>query len=303
MVQHSKAFALDQHEFERYLDGCRRIGDPIQRQEAIFIAFIAGRLGLRAGEILHFRQAWIDWRNRMIDVPGYDACTRGEDGGPCGYCRAQARQTADRSSLTLTEARLEVIQNKLLGQLQSIPGFVRQQLSTTHIVAIDGDLDEDAIREQLSGILAACDSVEDSDAFLEALDSMAREYRDEEQQTVDDILEEQWGPKTENSVRSVPFDWSPRSEIALERFTDLYDQWPHSMSALRRRVNKPLELAEGLSTDDCKPHGLRATAATELAARGVTAPTLKNMFGWSQLSTAQSYISGSPERSRKDLYR
>lgn len=303
MVQHSREFALDQHEFERYIDGCRRVEDPIQRQECLFIAFVGGRLGLRAGEMLHFREDWIDWRNRMVDIPAFDPCTRGEDGGPCGYCRAQARQTADRSELTLAEARLEVIQNQLLGQLQSIPGHVRRQLSTAHIVSIDGDLDKQAIDDQLRGILSHCDSIESADEFMNALDEMAADYQSENQRTVQQVLDRQWNPKTENANRSVPFDWCPRAEITIERFMDLYDAWPYSMSALRRRVNKPLRLAHGLTEEDCKPHGLRATAATELAARGVPATTLKQVFGWSQISTAQHYVETSPERSRKQLYR
>ena len=209
MVQHSKEFALDAHEFERYIEGCRRIDDKIQRVEALFVGFIAGRLGLRAGEILHLSESWIDWRNRMIDIPAYDPCTRGDDGGPCGYCRAQARQTADRSELSLQEARLEVIQQKLLGQLRSIPGHVRRQLSTAHIVAIDSDLDEDAIEKQLYGILSSCESVDDADAFVDALDELARDYQAENQRTVEQVLDRQWNPKTENANRSVPFDWCP----------------------------------------------------------------------------------------------
>lgn len=97
-------------------------------------------------------------------------------------------------------------------------------------------------------------------------------------------------------------DWCPRAEITVERFLDIYDEWPHSMSALRRRVNKPLRLTEGLDENTTKPHGLRATAASELSARNVSAPTLKQFFGWNQLSTAQSYIDSNPERSRKQLY-
>lgn len=303
MVQHAKEFALDRHSFERYIDGCRQIEDPIQRQESLFIAFVGGRLGLRAGEMLHLREGWIDWRNRMIDIPAFDPCKRGEDGGPCGYCKAQARQTAERTELSLSEARLEVIQKKLLGQLESIPGHVRRQLSTAHIVSIDGDLDQEAIDAQVNGILESCEHVDDAEVFQEALDELAVDYQAEHCRTVEDVLDRQWNPKTENANRSVPFDWCPRAEIALERFLDLYDGWPYSMSALRRRVNKPLRLAHDLDESDCKPHGLRATAATELAARGVPAVTLKQIFGWSQIATAQSYVETSPERSRKQLYR
>lgn len=303
MVQHSKEFALDQHEFEQFVDGCRRIDDPVERQEALYIAFVGGRLGLRAGELLHLDHEWIDWRNRMIDIPEYDPCTGGEDGGVCGYCRQQARAEAERSELSLSEARLEVIQNNLVGRLSGIPGHVRRQLSTAHIVSIDADLGGEAITKQIEGILDACDGVDDTQAFRGALDEMAAEYQAEHRKSVDDVLEQKWGPKTENSVRSVPFDWCPRAEMELERFLDLHDGWPHSMTAIRRRVNKALRLAHGLEESTTKPHGLRATAASELAARNVSAMTLMQMFGWAQISTAQAYLEASPERSRKQLYR
>jgi len=302
MVKHSKEYALSRHEFESFVEGCRQIDDEVQKQEALFIAFTAGRLGMRAGEILHMDKSWVDWRNRMIDIPSQDTCTKNE-GQPCGYCKRSAKEKAERSKMTLAEARLEVIQNKLLGQLESIPGHVRKQLSTAHIVSINGDLDVSSIDSQINSILDGCETVKDREDFKDSLNSMAKQYREENIKGEEDMLEKQWKPKTKNASRSIPFDWCPRAEIQLEKFFTLYDEFPYSQSAIQRRVNKSLELSVVVDKEDCSPHGLRATAATELAARGIPAPTLQQLFGWSQISTAQNYVSSSPERSQKQLYR
>jgi len=302
MVKHSKEYALSRYDFESFIEGCREVEDEITKQESLFIAFAAGRLGMRSGEILHMNKEWIDWRNQMIDIPKQENC-RKDDGGPCGYCKRSAKEKAERSKMTLAEARLEVIQNKLIGQLDSIPGNIRKQLSTAHIVSINGDLDVSSIDSQIDSILDGCETISNRVEFKESLDSMAKEYKKENNKTRNDMIEKQWVPKTRNASRSIPFDWCPRAEIQIEKFFSLYDQFPYSQSALQRRVKKGLNLAVGLSEEDCSPHGLRATAATELAARGIRAPTLQQLFGWSQISTAQNYVNSSPERSQKQLYR
>ena len=61
MVVHSKDLALDEREFELLLEGARRIGDYRGRQ-ATTIILLAGRLGMRSGEITHLQEDWIDWR-------------------------------------------------------------------------------------------------------------------------------------------------------------------------------------------------------------------------------------------------
>lgn len=302
MVQHSHENALSRHEFESFVEGCRGIEDEIEKQEALFIAFAAGRLGMRAGEILHMKSNWIDWRNRMVDIPAQDNCQK-DEGDPCGYCKRSAKEKAKRSKLSLAEARLEVIQNKLLGRLDSIPGHVRKQLSTAHIVSINGDLDVASIDSQINSILDGCETVQDKAKFKQALNDMAEDYRNKNNRTFEEALEKQWQPKTKNAARSIPFDWCPRAEIQLEKFFSLYDQFPYSQSALQRRVNKSLRLSVVVDEDDCSPHGLRATAATELSARKIPAPTLKQFFGWSQIATAQSYIDSSAKRSQRQLYR
>lgn len=49
------------------------------------------------------------------------------------------------------------------------------------------------------------------------------------------------------------------------------------------------------------PHALRATAASQHAYEGLNIPSLKVMFGWKKLSTAEKYIRVSGGRTKRAL--
>jgi integrase len=108
-----------------------------------------------------------------------------------------------------------------------------------------------------------------------------------------------WRPKTEAAVRGVPFDWCPRAELALERFAEEFDHFKRSSTAISRRIKTAAKYASGLEADDVYPHCLRATAATYQVSRGLGAHALTSMLGWSNLATAQVYISNSDENTRR----
>ena len=95
MTRHSKESALSPREFELLLEGARRIEKERQRTEAVFALFVMGRLGLRAGELIHMREDWIDWRNRRIVIPRQQDCHLGKDRSICGYCEQLAEQMVD----------------------------------------------------------------------------------------------------------------------------------------------------------------------------------------------------------------
>jgi integrase len=57
--------------------------------EMEFILAGAGRLGLRAGEVSHMTDEWVDLDNCVIEVPLYSDCD-------CGYCKQQSRQKIQR---------------------------------------------------------------------------------------------------------------------------------------------------------------------------------------------------------------
>lgn len=63
--------------------------------EARLVIFLAGRLGMRVGEIIHMKESWVDWRNEMIRIPLQQDCDKGKDGSTCGYCMQNAEQMAE----------------------------------------------------------------------------------------------------------------------------------------------------------------------------------------------------------------
>jgi len=103
-ITHSKDDALSDREYQLLLEGAGKMRD-YYGQQARFVILLAGRLGLRAGEIAHMDASWVDWRRNMIVVPRHDPCSKGQDGGPCGYCRSQAHQRVDHNpEMTFGEA-------------------------------------------------------------------------------------------------------------------------------------------------------------------------------------------------------
>lgn len=115
------------------------------------------------------------------------------------------------------------------------------------------------------------------------------------------IAAEYWQPKTDGSVRSIPYDWSARTEEALLILLDIHEQWPHAYSTLKRRINSALENAPGLSTDATTLHGLRGTAASYHAGNGVKKEAVKQMLGWRGDRTPRKYLQIDGQMTRRAL--
>jgi len=240
-VRNSKEDALSDREFELLVEGTYRMKDYYDL-EARLVVFLAGRLGLRAGEIIHLRDSWIDYRRQMITIPEHQHCEKGRDGGVCGYCRQNARQMAR----IRTQWRLDEIYEDELLTVE--PG---------HRVTPDAVIDEEQ------------------------------------------MLDRMWSAKTPAAAREVPFDAAPRAAIVLERYFDRFDRFETSKSGINRRLNKAAELADELDPDDVRPHGLRSTAASHWAGRGLATIPLQSMFGWVKLATAERYVASSGERTAR----
>ena len=90
-TRHSHEDALSDAEFEELLNGAKVL-KPMWNLEAMMYVLVGGRLGLRVGEIAHMTREWVNFETGMIEIPSTDSCRKGEDGGPCGYCRRQARR-------------------------------------------------------------------------------------------------------------------------------------------------------------------------------------------------------------------
>ena len=103
MPRHSHQDAVDERTFKQLLDAADKLDKDVHRVEAKGILYLAGRLGLRAGEIAHLRSSWVDWEKQQIQIPYYQECTKGRDGGMCGYCKKQSAQNARKRNRHLLD--------------------------------------------------------------------------------------------------------------------------------------------------------------------------------------------------------
>jgi integrase len=102
--RHSADDALDDRDYQLLLEATYELGDYYDLETRLAVLCL-GRLGLRVGELVHMREQWIDWRRRMIEIPRRDPCTKGRDGGVCGYCRQLAeQQVSHNDDISMDEA-------------------------------------------------------------------------------------------------------------------------------------------------------------------------------------------------------
>ena len=297
MVRHSKERALTEREFERLLQAVERIDDPWYREVTRFIVIVAGRLGLRAGEIAHMHRDWVDFRSGIITIPKYEPCTKGEDGGPCGYCRSLAKSVVDHAVPTPEEAKLHLLEQ---GQLVDL-GMTYQELLASFRAFDSNHIPKEDLDDRVQDALAiAHNGPRDPWDAYDELCQRADDHRDRHDVTLEEAIEQYWIPKTDAAAREVPFDFSSRAEMAVEDFFQRVDRYPNSRTTVNRRVDDAL-LAAGFGKNYSSPHGLRATAATFHAGRGLEAVPLQSMFGWVQLSTAMKYINSSGQNTQRAL--
>lgn len=77
--KYSREDALEVSTFLRLFVGALSIEDDEQRIRTVMIVLCAGRLGLRANEIQHLHEGWIDWERGVIRVPAHEPCA-------CKWC-------------------------------------------------------------------------------------------------------------------------------------------------------------------------------------------------------------------------
>jgi len=125
MVRHSREDAITDKQFDRLYQAAQKMAEPY-RLDCLFVLIGAGRLGLRAGELCHVDETWINWERRQLEIPSIDPCTEGRDGGVCGYCRDQAisaAQCAD-GDLSMEDALAQRWEPKTDNGARAIPfGF------------------------------------------------------------------------------------------------------------------------------------------------------------------------------------
>ncbi len=68
MVRHSHEDALTEASFNDLVATAQELPKPFAA-ECTAVLYLAGRLGLRAGEISHIRESWLNRENKVIQIP------------------------------------------------------------------------------------------------------------------------------------------------------------------------------------------------------------------------------------------
>lgn len=109
---HARDDALSTRQFERLVAATYGVDDPGMEAECRAALFLAGRLGMRKGEIAHVHEDWMDFAGGKITIPEHDDCTKGKrEGEVCGYCRRRAVDRAETHTLSDSEAIEAILQH------------------------------------------------------------------------------------------------------------------------------------------------------------------------------------------------
>ncbi|MFC6613670.1 tyrosine-type recombinase/integrase [Halopenitus salinus] len=146
-----------------------------------------------------------------------------------------------------------------------------------------------------------CTKGRDGDICGYCRQAVEQRVRHNPERDFDDIAAQYWLPKTEAATRAIPFHFSYRVRVAIELLVAEHGGWPYSFSTLQRRLNTALDCAPQLSSDATSLHGLRATAASHHASRGLDLAALRAMFGWEDINTARQYLNVDGAMTRRAL--
>ncbi len=121
MVRHSHEDALDEASYDALVATTEELEPPFD-EECLVVLVLAGRLGLRAGEIAHLRAEWVDTEREVIEIPRHSKCLSGKAGSICGYCHKRAASAAEHhDELTMQEALEERWEPKTSNSARAVP--------------------------------------------------------------------------------------------------------------------------------------------------------------------------------------
>jgi len=179
-TSHTKQYALSDREFQLLLEGASDMREYYGFQ-ARFVLLVGGRLGLRAGEIAHLKEEWVDWRRNMIVIPMHEQCEKGQNGGVCGYCRACAEQMVEHNKdLTLDNALTMCWSPKTDAASREVPFDFDPRVSLVMERFFD-QYDEypcsrQSVNRRVDKAAAHADGIDSDDVFPHALRSTAATY-------------------------------------------------------------------------------------------------------------------------------
>jgi len=120
MVRHSHQDALDDASYDRLVEATDKLSDPFDA-ECLALLVLAGRLGMRGGEISHCHRDWLDTERKVIEIPHYWPCDDGQNGEICGYCHKRAAEAAEHGDVTVDEALEQRWEPKTPHSARAIP--------------------------------------------------------------------------------------------------------------------------------------------------------------------------------------
>jgi integrase len=254
-TERSSDEALREPTYRRLYLGALEIDNSERQLKACYIILLAGRMGLRTGEIQHVREEWIDWDRGEIAIPQHDPCA-------CANCWIRAKQKASGEDEDIREEIVELFEDRVSD-------------------GSDRDIEE------------VVDNLPDDDEALpdEIAEEIVGPEDDESERTAEAILyEERWRPKYARSARRVPFGHSRRLTAVIVEFMKKHDHLEITQVAMMNLVEEAAEHADGVDPENITIRGLRATASTHYATYIRNPKALQDLMGWTRIETAARYL-------------
>jgi integrase len=179
--RHAREDAPTERAYQLLLEGAQQLDDALDRRLARTALLLCGRLGLRGGELAHLRTEWIDWRRSMLVIPRQDDCTKGRDGGICGYCRSRADERAAHTpGLSPTESAAQQWHPKTERAAREVPfghspraSLCLERFADSH----DGwPLSKQGVNRRVDDAARAAEEIAVDDVYPHALRSAAAQH-------------------------------------------------------------------------------------------------------------------------------
>lgn len=102
-----------------------------------------------------------------------------------------------------------------------------------------------------------------------------------------------WQPKTDESVRMVPYKLDTEVKEVLEEVITKYGRNPRGVKAMGYHFHRLIKLAGGIKSaygQNVTQHGLRAFAATQFAYADYSIWEISELMGWKDIQVATHYL-------------
>lgn len=119
---------------------------------------------------------------------------------------------------------------------------------------------------------------------------LIKKNADISEETLLEYVYKQYQPKTEKSVRRIPFGFSRRATAVYAKFFDTYDCFKWSQQHIRNLINDAAEKAPGLSAEDIFPHQLRSDGITMFARLLPQGTFVRDIAGHKDIRVSNEYI-------------